>query len=178
MTITMLSLLALAQIAEAGDCVVAPVWPPDNWTTDQSPEFQWVASGDCSGGFRVKVSEATHDGVARVARLVFRRNGLISTTHVRADESLWDDMWTESTAVGGLYWWVTGYDAAGKASRAPWEKAMWLNIEDDQDDDRSSLEDGDCNDADPLVFPGQDEACDGDDDNCNGTIDEDCIHPY
>lgn len=31
---------------------------------------------------------------------------------------------------------------------------------------------GDCNDADPSVFPGQVESCNGKDDNCNGVVDD------
>ena len=34
-------------------------------------------------------------------------------------------------------------------------------------------EDGDCNDTDPAVFPGQAESCNDRDDDCDGTIDED-----
>jgi Lamin Tail Domain/Putative metal-binding motif len=42
----------------------------------------------------------------------------------------------------------------------------------DEDGDGWSVEAGDCDDADPEVFPGQVELCDGDDDNCNEVVDE------
>lgn len=36
---------------------------------------------------------------------------------------------------------------------------------------------GDCNDADPSIFPGQVESCNGRDDSCNDQVDEDAICP-
>jgi len=36
---------------------------------------------------------------------------------------------------------------------------------------------GDCNDADPLIFPGRAEACNGKDDNCNGGTDDNAVCP-
>ncbi|OGQ25402.1 MAG: hypothetical protein A2138_26450 [Deltaproteobacteria bacterium RBG_16_71_12] len=46
---------------------------------------------------------------------------------------------------------------------------------DDLDGDGRSGCDGDCDDDDPLVFPGQTEVCDGTDNNCDGTIDTDAL---
>ena len=43
----------------------------------------------------------------------------------------------------------------------------------DQDGDGQSEEQGDCDDNDPLRFAGATEACDGEDDDCDGAIDED-----
>ena len=42
----------------------------------------------------------------------------------------------------------------------------------DEDNDGVTTADGDCDDADPDVFPGNDEECNGIDDNCNGLTDE------
>ena len=42
----------------------------------------------------------------------------------------------------------------------------------DADGDGFTTCDGDCNDADPNVFPGAAEACNGVDDNCDGATDE------
>jgi len=42
----------------------------------------------------------------------------------------------------------------------------------DADGDGITTADGDCDDEDPLVFPGNEEACNGADDNCNDMIDE------
>jgi N-acetylneuraminic acid mutarotase len=47
-----------------------------------------------------------------------------------------------------------------------------LGHSDDDDGDGLSDCDGDCNDADPLTFPGADEICDGEDNNCDGAIDD------
>lgn len=48
----------------------------------------------------------------------------------------------------------------------------------DDDGDGFCAEENDCNDSDPLVKPGAEEAC-GDelDNNCNGRVDEDCSCP-
>jgi hypothetical protein len=43
---------------------------------------------------------------------------------------------------------------------------------DDADGDGTSADDGDCNDQDPLAFPGAAERCNGADDDCDGTTDE------
>ncbi|MEL6348192.1 MAG: MopE-related protein [Myxococcota bacterium] len=43
----------------------------------------------------------------------------------------------------------------------------------DKDNDGFSIDDGDCNDQDPLVHPDASELCNGRDDNCNTAIDED-----
>jgi hypothetical protein len=42
----------------------------------------------------------------------------------------------------------------------------------DQDGDGFSVADGDCNDADPTVFPGAPELCDGKDNDCNHAVDD------
>lgn len=43
----------------------------------------------------------------------------------------------------------------------------------DSDGDGVSVEDGDCNDADPNIAPGLPEVCDGIDNDCDGQVDED-----
>ncbi|MBM4392029.1 MAG: putative metal-binding motif-containing protein [Deltaproteobacteria bacterium] len=44
----------------------------------------------------------------------------------------------------------------------------------DEDGDRFSVADGDCNDADARVYPGHAEDCDGLDNDCNLQVDEGC----
>ena len=43
---------------------------------------------------------------------------------------------------------------------------------DDQDADGYTVAEGDCDDTDPLTFPGAPEQADGVDNNCNGEVDE------
>ena len=45
----------------------------------------------------------------------------------------------------------------------------------DLDGDGFSIEDGDCDDNDPLIYPTMTDDCDGIDNNCDGTIDENAI---
>ncbi|MBU7029209.1 MAG: Ig-like domain repeat protein [Theionarchaea archaeon] len=44
----------------------------------------------------------------------------------------------------------------------------------DQDNDGYTTCNGDCNDYDPAIHPGAEDICDGIDNNCNGTTDENC----
>ncbi len=53
-------------------------------------------------------------------------------------------------------------------------RALELLICEDGDGDGLTPCDGDCNDADNQVFPGQTETCDGYDNNCDGEVDEEC----
>lgn len=43
----------------------------------------------------------------------------------------------------------------------------------DEDGDGFTTEDGDCDDTDPSAFPGAIEVCDGVDQDCNGSVDDD-----
>ena len=58
--------------------------------------------------------------------------------------------------------------------------SMWIEATNppgacsDGDGDQLSACDGDCDDTDPLVFPGQQEVCDRTDNNCDGVLDEGC----
>ena len=45
----------------------------------------------------------------------------------------------------------------------------------DEDGDGWTVEDGDCDDADPDVHPGVDDVCDGLDNDCDGTVDNTCV---
>ena len=69
--------------------------------------------------------------------------------------------------VWALAVWVMGPpgcdDGGTKSDVAP---------DDDLDGDGFSVDAGDCDDADALVFPGASEACDGVDNNCDGAVDE------
>jgi glucose/arabinose dehydrogenase len=47
----------------------------------------------------------------------------------------------------------------------------------DDDGDGYSVAAGDCNDADPEVYPGAPEICNGVDDDCDDSVDETCVPP-
>ncbi len=47
----------------------------------------------------------------------------------------------------------------------------------DEDGDRYSVADGDCNDQDERVYPGHAEDCDGIDNDCNLRVDDGCPEP-
>lgn len=55
--------------------------------------------------------------------------------------------------------------------RDGYESARALLVDDDQDG--VSEHDGDCDDADPSRFPGAVDSCDGNDNDCDGQVDED-----
>ena len=72
------------------------------------------------------------------------------------------------------------------ASNHPWYEIHWDDFSMEADSFSGSCEDGDgdgfvaalcggddCDDTDPAVFPGADEWCNGVDDDCDGTVDED-----
>ena len=42
----------------------------------------------------------------------------------------------------------------------------------DEDGDGWAVEEGDCDDTDPAIYPGAEEVCNGIDDNCDGQVDE------
>lgn len=70
--------------------------------------------------------------------------------------------------VGVLRWFVDAdVDGFGDAS-APKEAACGARI-------GLSAVAGDCDDADGAIYPGADERCNGEDDNCNGMIDDDPV---
>ena len=59
------------------------------------------------------------------------------------------------------------------------EIAVWFNKTNCADNDDDGFQDvdcgkNDCDDEDPHVFPGAPEICDGEDNDCDGTIDGDC----
>ncbi len=56
-------------------------------------------------------------------------------------------------------------DTAAPETSDPFER--------DDDGDGYSENDGDCDDADPAVHPGQEDACNGVDDDCDGELEED-----
>jgi hypothetical protein len=48
----------------------------------------------------------------------------------------------------------------------------------DQDGDGFSITDGDCNDLDPISYPGAPDVCDGADNSCSGGADDDLCDRY
>ena len=52
--------------------------------------------------------------------------------------------------------------------------AVSVPPDEDGDGDGFAVDDGDCDDGDPQVFPGAVELCDGIDGDCNGEVDEGC----
>lgn len=77
--------------------------------------------------------------------------------------------------LGGIYFGLTSYNNTGLRSGAPdrlLEQAVaWAYGDcDDVDKDGSSTCDNDCDDTDPLRFPGSDELCDGIDNDCDEVV--------
>ncbi|NOY27400.1 MAG: hypothetical protein GXP62_16155 [Oligoflexia bacterium] len=63
-----------------------------------------------------------------------------------------------------------GSDAGGTGSGTTGSQPV------DADDDGWSVDDGDCNDADPNINPGVVDGCDGVDSDCDGETDEDAVN--
>jgi len=63
---------------------------------------------------------------------------------------------------------------AGKTGEPPGTGNQNLDPNVDNDGDGFTINQGDCNDRDPTIYPGAPELCDGKDHNCNGTIDDPC----
>ncbi len=99
----------------------------------------------------------------------------------------WDDGWMQwepvNTYVGHWYYYADANgdyyrssdkldnDCDGAADNGGGEPTddLWTG---DHDEDGVSLADGDCNDADPLAWPGADELDNGKDDDCDGVADD------
>ncbi|MFH1467103.1 MAG: MopE-related protein [Pseudomonadota bacterium] len=108
------------------------------------------------------------------------------------DEVLWDDTWPGGTGVAMALdpasWdavsnddasaWCFATQAYGDGDLGTPGTANDTCVPDDIDVDDDGYDDvawggTDCDDTDPMVYPGADEYCNGYDDNCDGTVDED-----
>ncbi len=87
------------------------------------------------------------------------------------DVSVWadDDCPTDYTC----HYFSTCRD--GRCMEDPWPTESGVDNDDDGYPDRPPCGGPyDCNDSNPTVHPGADEACNGVDDDCDGTTDEGC----
>jgi serine protease len=70
----------------------------------------------------------------------------------------------------------SGFDSTSGYGLVQAYNALLYNVSSctDADKDGVCIEDGDCDDSDPDVYPGALEICDGKDNNCDGVTDEGC----
>ena len=77
--------------------------------------------------------------------------------------------WTAPFEEGTVLVTITVTDARGTASRSI---PVLVGAGADDDGDGFAVAEGDCNDADATIYPGAPEATDGEDNDCDGDIDE------
>ncbi len=100
---------------------------------------------------------------------VFTRNRSLFGQYAEDDWN-WDttDQAGNPVAEAGYEVTLTVIDVSGKSD----QETLTLVVTRDIDDDGFPYDDGDCDDQDPLVYPGADERCNGTDDDCDREIDE------
>ena len=75
----------------------------------------------------------------------------------------WDDFGTTSILPNSIV-------PSGGQSSGGYYQRLTIVVDSDADSDGWTIQDGDCDDNDPFVYPGATELCDGIDGNCDGTI--------
>jgi len=80
-----------------------------------------------------------------------------------------------TTALGLAIFSVGCDDKDDSEHLEPVDTAISQPADPDDDGDGYTIANGDCDDEDPLVNPGQSETCNDLDDDCDGTVDEDAL---
>ena len=146
---------------------ITHVWDGDLDILLQSPAGTAVELTSDNGGSNDDFTDTTFDDEAAVSIISgsapytgsFQPEGSLADFDLEAGDGTWLLVVTDD------------FPSADDGVLNSWSVALTFEGADDSDNDGSTVCDGDCDDDDDTVFPGNPESCDGADNDCDGVVD-------